>query len=1049
MSITKKRWWNAQLGMLFGICASLLIGITSYAAADTAEPVPVIFESDMGNDIDDALALAMLYRYEQEGKVEILGVSNNKQSLHSLRYIDAINRWYGFGHIPIGTVQNGVEGEAESDSFAWKTMELKEDGQQVFYSGIERYDEVRSSVSLYREILSKQPDSTVVIISVGFLTNLHALLQSEPDQFSMLNGKDLVDKKVSRLVVMGGNLRQQDEKEFNIRTDVDAAQYVFDNWPGDVYITPFEVGENLLFPAGPIEENLGYPTVNPLVEGYKLYIPMPYDRPTWDLTAVLFAAEEKADYFRIQGRGKLIVNSDATTAFRYAADGNHRYLAMPTPEEADQIRNRFVELVHSGRKSSGKADPTVFNTPPAAYRPLRILHHPPLASEVDKLKKLGYGGLVTNVSYKDYLNDSKAWTSFRDLVRRTIDSLNMRVWVYDEAGYPSGSAGGEVLKNHPGLEALGLAVVTRSTRAAEDLVIELPYGHFQAIKAIAVHDAASSRTIDLNPWLHPEGTLRWRPPTDGWTVHYFAVKPFYENTHATNNWYAQRKMVNLLEPTIGEAFVNTTHEKYRHVVGDYFGKGIEAFFTDEPALVGTHFLDNKPPVTPQTIDKPDPLLPPYPTLNWSRTLPMEFKNRRGYDLLPEIHQLVGGWSARAAKVRIDYYTMLSEMVADNYFKPIAQFGARNNVASSGHLLLEEDIFYHPVFQGNVHDIYRHMQYPGIDLLTAFPHVAKIWGVTVAKFASSVAQQYNRPHVMSEISNAFDSEQAGITGMIASVGVQYAFGVDKFTSYYLHEKLSESENRMFTDYIGRVGYLLSKGDRTPLVDVYYPIESMYALTEAPLSLGREYFNEEALLLSDNFKHVGLALVNKQVDFNYVDKKRVLEMGASKRPIIVPQLKVMDQGLLEKLRYLAEQNVPLAFQQQHAWLSVPGLPEVVETDLSHYFTDMDHVFFDESAENVVNWINSRINKNYELHNHEDEFVTLSKKGENEEIYLLINTGTQPRTVRFSAKGSGAVRIWNPITGAVESAKVDRSENGWSMPLHFENWQTLIVTVGTTEP
>lgn len=1042
-----KNVWRLRLSFASSGILSFLLATGSSLDVQPTIPVPIIFETDMGNDIDDALALAMLYRYEQEGKIELLGVSNNKQSIQSVRYIDAINTWYGYGHTPIGTVQNGVQGEDEANSFAFKVMAQQFHGQHTFYSSINQYEQVRSSVSMYREILSKQADNSAVIISVGFLTNLEMLLQSEPDRFSTLNGKELVSAKVNRLVVMGGSVTYPTHKEFNLKTDVTASQYVFDQWPGEVWITPFEVGEHLVFPAGPIEENLGYQHPNPLVEGYKLYIPMPYDRPTWDLTAVLFAVEADSGYFRASNRGKMVVNADATTQFEFAANGIHRYLEVPTAVEAARIQNRYVELVRSSRKASAKADPTAFKLPSAHYRPLRILHEPPDTQTLIDLHDWGYGGVVTNVSYRNYLNDPLAWGRFRDVVRRAIDSLNLRVWIYDEAGYPSGAAGGEVLKQRPGLEALGLAVITRQADVNNELVIDLPHGHLYALTAIAEigEPWGGSRTVDLRPWVDKKGTLRWKAPSEGWTVHYFATKSFYENTHATNNWYAQRKMVNLLEPQVGDAFVESTHEKYSEVVGDYFGEGIEALFTDEPAMVGVHFLENPPPVTPQKIDSVDGRIPAYPTLNWSRSLLMEFRNRRGYDLLPEVHHLVGNWSPRAAKVRVDYYATLSEMVAEYYFKPLQKFGARNGIASSGHLLLEEDIFYHPLFHGNIQDQYRHMQYPGIDLLTAFPHVAKTWGVTTAKLASSVADQYHRPHVMSEISNAFDSEEAGINGVLAAIGVQYAFGVDKFTSYYRHDKFSDVENQLFTGYVGRVGYLLSKGTRQPLLDVYYPIESMYALTEVPLSLAREYFNEEALTMSDNFKQVGLTLVDHQLDFNYVDKKRVLEVGTSKSPLIVPTLNVLDKELLEKFRYLAEEGKPIAFQQKKVWLLVPGQGEAIETDLSRYFAGMDHVFFGLGPKDLADWARSRVETGYQLDRCHDDFVSLYKKGAGEDIYLLVNTASTDRSVNLSlADSDGKVRIWDPLTGKVKKAHAEKAGDGWRIPLHFQQWQTLLLTV-----
>lgn len=330
------------------VAALLLHGIhAGHAAAkpDSAKaPLKVIFETDMGNDIDDALALAMLYRYQQQGKVEILALSNNKQSINSVRYLDIMNHWYRYKKIPIGTVKDGKAGEDESGSFAQKIATLRAGEKPVFNSSIESYGKVQESVTLYRQILSAQPDSSVVIISVGFFTNLAKLLGSAPDKYSVLDGAKLVAKKVRFLSVMAGNFSEPKATEFNVKTDIAAAQKVYTQWPGIIYSSPFDVGNSILFPASYIERNLGYNTPQPVVEGYKLYLPMPYDRPTWDPTAALFAVEPNNDYFRLTPPGTITVDGDGYTVFSQQAGGRHYYLQTPDAAAILRIKARFIEL---------------------------------------------------------------------------------------------------------------------------------------------------------------------------------------------------------------------------------------------------------------------------------------------------------------------------------------------------------------------------------------------------------------------------------------------------------------------------------------------------------------------------------------------------------------------------------------------------------------------------------------------------------------------------------------------------------------------------------
>lgn len=329
-----------HMAVVFGLTAALP------GFAQNKLPVPVIFETDMGNDVDDGLALAMLFRYANQGRIELLGVSNNKQSLTSLQFIDLMRRQYGYAKMPMATVVNGVQGEDESKSFAKKVMDYQENGRRVYSSKISKYSDVESSVQFYRRVLAKAKDSSVVVISVGFSTNLAALMESKPDRYSKLNGKELVKQKIKFLSTMAGNFSNPRQKEFNIISDFSAARYVFNDWPTVIYISPFEVGASVLFPASAIEVNLGYHREHhPLVRAYKEYIPMPYNRETWDLSSVLFAVEKSAHYFKESKPGKFMVDDDGFTQFKMEKGGSHYFLHTPEASETDGIKARFVELI--------------------------------------------------------------------------------------------------------------------------------------------------------------------------------------------------------------------------------------------------------------------------------------------------------------------------------------------------------------------------------------------------------------------------------------------------------------------------------------------------------------------------------------------------------------------------------------------------------------------------------------------------------------------------------------------------------------------------------
>lgn len=321
-------------------------GNKSVAPGDGAKiPVKVIFETDMGNDVDDALAYDMLMKYMEQGDIELLGVSSNRSDTSSVQYIDVLNTWYGHPEIPVGHVTDGV---LSHDAVAYDQAVLDlnaPDGTPLFARTHASDGTIKPSVTLYRELLAAQPDTSVTVLSVGFSTNLAALLASQPDSISPLSGRDLVAQKVARLVTMAGNMTDTTFCEYNIIRDVPAAKTVFEQWPTEIVTSPFELGINVLYPGSSIENDFAWAQpAHPVVEAYKAYLPMPYDRPTWDLTALLYAVEGPEGYFAVSEPGRISVDDKGATTFTPSPDGNRRYLMADSTQMANIVK-RFVEFI--------------------------------------------------------------------------------------------------------------------------------------------------------------------------------------------------------------------------------------------------------------------------------------------------------------------------------------------------------------------------------------------------------------------------------------------------------------------------------------------------------------------------------------------------------------------------------------------------------------------------------------------------------------------------------------------------------------------------------
>ena len=308
----------------------------------------VIFETDIGNDVDDALALDMLYKYVEWGQVDLLAVMINKDAPAPAEYMDIMNTWYGHTDIPVGIVRDGSDDPW--GQYAQKVVDLKnEDGTPMFARSRKSYDDLPDAHMLYRQILAKQPDASVVIATVGFSTNLARLLDTPADEYSPLTGKELVAKKVKLLSAMAGNISELEHHEYNVVKDLPAAVKVFAEWPTEIVVSPFEVGRAIKYPGESIENDFTWAPKHPMVEAYKAYLPMPYDRPTWDLTSVLYAVEGDS-WFTMSEPGRIEITSEGSSVFTPCPDGNVRYMKVDDAQCA-AILGRFKEVITSQPKA--------------------------------------------------------------------------------------------------------------------------------------------------------------------------------------------------------------------------------------------------------------------------------------------------------------------------------------------------------------------------------------------------------------------------------------------------------------------------------------------------------------------------------------------------------------------------------------------------------------------------------------------------------------------------------------------------------------------------
>ncbi len=306
------------------------------------EPPIVVFDTDMGPDIDDALALAMLHAYASEGQIELGAVTISRNGVWGARFSDALNTFYGRPDIPIG-MYSGSTGN-NSDIYSVIASDYPYALEEPVEEGYRIHRQVLASA-----IADQRP---VVFIQVGFSGNVARLLESGPDDISDLTGLELVTDGAASLSIMAGNFSSS-SAEFNIANDLPAAQVLFASWPRPMTVSGWHVGGHLLYPYSAITEHLD--ASHPVRAAYEFQdlswhedAPPYYNMRSWDLTSVLEALDTDEDYFARSEPGTVTLDGGGVTTFEANAGGQHRVLTPSTAYSAEQsslIIDRMIELV--------------------------------------------------------------------------------------------------------------------------------------------------------------------------------------------------------------------------------------------------------------------------------------------------------------------------------------------------------------------------------------------------------------------------------------------------------------------------------------------------------------------------------------------------------------------------------------------------------------------------------------------------------------------------------------------------------------------------------
>lgn len=326
------------------VLSGCLLGVLLAASTWAAEPVRIIFDTDMDSDCDDAGTLAMLHAFADRGEAEILATPVSSRHPWSGPCVDAINTYFGRPGLPIGTPE-GSGRDQQGSRFARRIAE-------TFPQDVPPGAAAPSATQVYRQTLAAQGDGSVVIVTVGDLTNLRYLLESPADEFSPLAGKELVRRKVKHWVCMGSRYpADRDPARWgNFKLDPESTVKAIEGWPTPIIFTGGGAFAESLATGKRLAEA---PKDNPVRRVYELYFSgAPRNRHSADQIAVMVAVRGAGPPWRIVTEGHNHIFPNGTHEWRESPDNpRHSYISALADGVRPQEAAKFIEdlMLHTPR----------------------------------------------------------------------------------------------------------------------------------------------------------------------------------------------------------------------------------------------------------------------------------------------------------------------------------------------------------------------------------------------------------------------------------------------------------------------------------------------------------------------------------------------------------------------------------------------------------------------------------------------------------------------------------------------------------------------------
>jgi hypothetical protein len=667
--------------------------------------------------------------------------------------------------------------------------------------------------------------------------------------------------------------------------------------------------------------------------------------------------------------------------------------------------------------------------------------------DLDTMKSLGYRAVTVQAGYgMPFAYLSPEYFKFFRMFVEEAKKRDMRVWIVDDAGYPSGFAGAKFTQLKPELRMQALEASQKIPAKVGDVVKQAVGPDTVAVTAINSADGATV-TIPVT-----NGAIAWTAPAGDWTVivveHQFRTSPTRSDTNPTRKKDGTQSLEDYLDPAATQQYLEFTHEQYKKAVGDEFGKTIMGFRGDEPdySIAG---------------------------LPWTPKFFSRFEQVKGYDIRPYVAAFLQPKGAtlteKQRRAKADYYDVFSQMFRDGFFKPQGEWCAAHGLEYQVHLNHEEMEMQLTHSEGEFLRDMKYVQVPGIDSIWH-----QIWTDTISDFprlASSAAHVYGHPRAFTESFAAY-RPAPGVTMAQYILNEQFVRGVNLVETMYFPAStggrggsayMKDPAYPALLTYVRRMSYLLSMGEPTASVALFLPSSSMW-LGDAASDTA---FVSTERLLSEH-----------QIDFDIVNEdalatdlkagRGVFETmsGNGYRTVIVPSAAVISQAALDRLRAFAAGGGKVLFLGQtpglisgraildaraataadFSWASVETSAQLPETPTPPAYPPAAPPAPQVVAPAILQAVKAAVGKpDIWLSSPDTSLRYMKRRLKDSDVYLFFNEGAPATTDSITFRSDGQlIEEWDPATGKVSSAVSTRARGTLSVQLKLKPYETRVLMV-----